>query len=77
MFRLESNRLAAKRAYYRRLDKVAAMQQDNKNLQDICEDQKSRINVYEILVRSICCAAADLHLVRADRCALFCYSYGV
>ena len=26
-FRLESNRLAAKRAYYRRLDKVAAMQQ--------------------------------------------------
>lgn len=55
---LESNRLAAKRAYYRRLDKVSAMQLENKTLQDLCDDQKHRINVYEILVRAkprLCC----------------------
>jgi hypothetical protein len=58
MPRLESNRLAAKRAYYRRLDKVAAMQQENKTLQDACEEQKNRVNVYEILVRRSGNAAA-------------------
>lgn len=61
MFRLESNRLAAKRAYYRRLDKVAAMQQENKSLQDVCEDQKNRINVYETLVRTTAAAANGKH----------------
>ena len=41
--RLESNRLAAKRAYYRRLDKVNAMQQENKVLMNTVKENKNRI----------------------------------
>ena len=78
---LESNRLAAKRAYYRRLDKVSAMQLENKILQDQCDDQKHRINVYEILVgakQRLCCSVlATCRLSsRAKRSACPCCSCG-
>ena len=51
--RLESNRLAAKRAYYRRLDKVNAMQQENKALADKNTQLRNRVVVYEILLKRL------------------------
>lgn len=50
--RLASNRLAAKRAYYRRLERSKALQQENSELEKQLEDTNLRVTAYESLVRA-------------------------
>eukprot|EP01051_Picozoa_sp_SAG22_P022949 SAG22_NODE_5713_length_966_cov_1.041522_1_plen_55_part_10 len=45
--RLLSNRLAAKRAYYRRLDRTTNMSQDIEKLKQQLADSQARVGVYE------------------------------
>eukprot|EP01043_Picozoa_sp_COSAG02_P045576 COSAG02_NODE_4183_length_5655_cov_6.673326_6_plen_466_part_00 len=48
--RLESNRAAAKRAYYRRLNKTETQQHENSKLRDQLEEERSKVAVYENLL---------------------------
>ncbi len=49
--RLETNRAAAKRAYYRRQGKMNATQHDNDHLRRVTALQADRIRVYEAVLR--------------------------
>lgn len=51
--RLASNRLAAKRAYYRRIDKMAALQRENDDLQACLKRKEMQIVALQALVKSL------------------------
>jgi hypothetical protein len=51
--RLETNRAAAKRAYYRRQGKMNATKDDNDRLRKLTELQAERIRVYEAMLRKV------------------------
>lgn len=51
--RLESNRAAAKRAYYRRLNKSDTMQQENDHLRGQLNEERSKVAVYESLLQRL------------------------
>lgn len=53
--RLETNRAAAKRAYYRRQGKMNATKDDNDRLRQLAELQADRIRVYEAVLRQLGC----------------------
>ena len=49
--RLASNRMAAKRAYYRRIDKMSALQQDNADLANVLKGKDAQIFALQNVVR--------------------------
>lgn len=51
--RLESNRAAAKRAYYRRQDKVQNLQLENEQLRADSVEHRFKISIYESLLRRL------------------------
>jgi len=51
--RLESNRAAAKRAYYRRQDKVQTMRRENSLLRGAAVEHRFKIAIYESLLRRL------------------------
>jgi|EP01043_Picozoa_sp_COSAG02_P038184 hypothetical protein len=51
--RLESNRAAAKRAYYRRQDKVQSLQLENEHLKQAAVEHRFKISIYESLLRRL------------------------
>ena len=51
--RLESNRAAAKRAYYRRLNKTETTQQENSQLREQLDEERSKVALYENLLQRL------------------------
>ena len=51
--RLESNRAAAKRAYYRRQDKVQNLKLENEQLREAAVEHRFKISIYESLLRRL------------------------
>jgi hypothetical protein len=51
--RLESNRAAAKRAYYRRQNKCETISQDNSQLREQLDEERSKVEIYENLLRHL------------------------
>lgn len=51
--RLESNRAAAKRAYYRRQDKVQNLQLQNEQMRKAAVEHRFKISIYESLLRRL------------------------
>ena len=61
--RLETNRAAAKRAYYRRQGKMNALKHENGQLRKLTEAQAERLVLYERLLARLGCADPNAELL--------------